>query len=69
LVLHITPQERVALQLLANGKGANEIAGRLGISNDEVDEHLSTLFARMGAASQAEGIAAAFRRGLLTPRT
>jgi NarL family two-component system response regulator YdfI len=66
LVLQITPGERVALQLLANGKALNEIAGRLGIGEREADAHLTILFARMGAASRSEAIAAAFRRGLLT---
>jgi DNA-binding CsgD family transcriptional regulator len=66
LVLQITPSERAALQLLANGKATNEIAGRLGISECEIEAHLTGLFARMGAASRSEAIAAAFRRGLLT---
>lgn len=65
-MLQITPSERAALQLLANGNAATEIAGRLGISECEVEAHLTALFARMGAASRAEAIAAAFRRGLLT---
>ena len=67
MTLQITPWERTALELLANGKRADEIAGRLGISAGKVEAHLTTLFARMGAASQTEAIAAAFRRGLLTP--
>lgn len=68
-MLHITPQERAALQLLANGNATttNEIAGLLGIGEGEVDTHLTTLFARMGATGRTEAIAAACRRGLLTP--
>ena len=54
-MLTITPLEREALQLLANGKACEEIA-----SCD-----LNTLFAKMGAASQAEAVEAAVRRGLL----
>ena len=65
LVLHITPSERAALQLLADGKAGNEIACGLGISEPAVEPHLSTLFARMGVASRAEAVAAALRRGLL----
>lgn len=65
-MLHITPRERVALQLLADGKATNEIADRIGISETDVQAHLNTLFARMGAASRTEAIAAAVRRGLLT---
>jgi DNA-binding CsgD family transcriptional regulator len=65
LVLHITPRERAALQLLADGRATNEIACGLGISEHAIEAHLSTLFARMGAASRTEAIAAAWRRGLL----
>ena len=64
-MLHITPLERVALQLLASGVATHELAGRLGVSAREVETNLNTLFARMGAASRAEAVAAAFRRGLL----
>lgn len=67
MTLQITPWERTALELLANGKPTNDIAGRLGISECKVEAYLTTLFARMGAASRTEAIAAAFRRGLLTP--
>jgi LuxR family quorum sensing-dependent transcriptional regulator len=66
LVLQITPRERAALQLLANGNATGEIADRLGISEREVDAHLTTLFIRMGAATRSEAIAAGYRRGLLT---
>jgi len=67
VVLQITPHERVALQLLADGTGTRGIADRLGVSEPEVEAHLSGLFARMGAASRTEAVAAASRRGLLQP--
>ena len=66
-MLQITPSERAALQLLANGNATTEIAGRLGIREGEVEAHLTALFARMGAASRAEAIDSAYRRGLLSP--
>ena len=66
LVLQITPRERVALQLLADGKATQEIVGSLAVGERDVEAHLTTLFARMGAASRTEAISAAFRRGLLT---
>jgi DNA-binding NarL/FixJ family response regulator len=66
-VLQITPWERAALQLLANGIATHELAGRLGVSESEIEVRMSTLFARMGAASRSEAIAAALRRGLLIP--
>lgn len=65
-MLQITPWERAALQLLANGKATDELAGRLGFSECELEAYLTTLFARMGAASRTEAIADAFRRGLLS---
>jgi len=64
-LLHITPWERTALQLLANGIATREIATRLGTGEAEVESHLMTLFARLGAASRTEAVAAAVRRGLL----
>lgn len=64
-MLHITPWDQAALQLLANGTAVEEIAGRLGIGARDVDSYLTTLFAKLGAASRSEAIAAAFRRGLL----
>jgi two-component system, NarL family, response regulator YdfI len=65
LVLHITPWDQAALQLLANGTAVDEIAGRLGMGEREVETYLTTLFAKLGVASRSEAIAAAFRRGLL----
>jgi DNA-binding NarL/FixJ family response regulator len=64
-VLHITPWERDALQLLANGKAAIEIANNLGIAESDIESHLSRLFAAMGAASHTDAIAIALERGLL----
>jgi DNA-binding CsgD family transcriptional regulator len=64
-VLHITPLERSALQMLASGKAAAEIAGGLGLTQHELDLHLTTLFERMGAAGRSEAVNAAIRRGLL----
>jgi DNA-binding CsgD family transcriptional regulator len=66
MVLRITPWERSALQLLAEGKATSELAGCLRISEHEVENHLMMLFARMGAANSTEAIAAALRRGLLS---
>jgi DNA-binding NarL/FixJ family response regulator len=64
-VLHITPWERSALELLASGTTTRDMAGHLGIPEPEIQQRLSRLFARMGAATPADAITAAFRRGLL----
>ena len=64
--LRITPWERRALQLLAKGHTATDVAISLGIGAFEIDPLLTRLFAAMGAATTAEAVAAADRRGLLT---
>ena len=63
-MLQITPSERTALELLANGQPITAIAACLGVCVTEVDAHLASLFVRMGVHSRAEAVAAAWRRGL-----
>lgn len=65
-VLQITPRERAALQLLANGDTPSDVAAGLGISTPEGEVLLKRLFAAMGATTQADAVASARRRGLLT---
>lgn len=66
MALQITPSERRALQLLANGYTTNDVATGLGIGTVETNVLLTRLFAALGAASQGEAIAAAHRRGLVS---
>jgi DNA-binding CsgD family transcriptional regulator len=63
--LQITPWERQALQLLADGDTTIDVAIGLGMSTLEAETLLTRLFAAMGAATQVEAIAAAHKRGLL----
>jgi DNA-binding NarL/FixJ family response regulator len=65
LVLHITPYERAVLQLLADGRDHIEIAGRLRISERQLEAGLSRLLTTMGARNTPEAIEAAIRRGLV----
>jgi len=65
-VLWITPWEKNALQLLANGYTSNELSGRLGFRPAEIESLLARLFAEMGAATQTEAVLIAQARGLLT---
>ena len=65
MVLLITPGERQALRLMAEGGGMRDIAGDLGMSEPAARAHLSALFARMGVSSRDEAIGAARQRGLL----
>jgi DNA-binding CsgD family transcriptional regulator len=62
-VLHLTPREKLLLQLLANGKTSPELASCLEIS--DVDAALNELFATIGAANRAQAVAIARTRGLL----
>ena len=50
-MLQITPQERTTLLLLANGISARELADRFGVTDGDMEARLTTLFAKMGAAS------------------
>ena len=64
-MLHITPWERNALELLADGKGEREIAMHLRVAESDIASHLTRLFAVLGAASRTEAVAIALKRGLL----
>ena len=64
-MLKITPGERAALQLLADGKRTSEIAIRLRVPECQIDEQLTVLLERLGAANRTEAIVAAFKRGLV----
>jgi DNA-binding CsgD family transcriptional regulator len=66
VVLHITPLERTALQLLASGTETRTLADRFGMNEPAFEAQLASLFSRMGVGSVAEALAAASRRGLVT---
>ena len=65
ILLHITPWERAALQWLSEGKSPAELAVTQGMPEREVQQQLSALFSRMGAASLTDAVAAACRRGII----
>ena len=62
MVLHITPDDRAALQSLANGEEPEAVARRLGLSERQVE----TLFRRLGVRTSKEAVDVAARRGLVT---
>ena len=66
-VLQITPSERYALQLVAQGAPTSQIGELLGLVPADIGSFLAALFARLGATSRAEAIRVASRRGLLMP--
>ena len=67
MVLQITPVERTALELLATGTAAREMARLLGGSERELEARLAALFSRLGVVGPVEAVRAARRRGLIAP--
>jgi DNA-binding NarL/FixJ family response regulator len=61
----LTPREREVLHLLAAGLGNKEIANRLAISDHTAKFHVSQILAKLNAASRAEAVSIAMRRGLV----
>ena len=61
----LTPREREALQLLAEGLPNKAIADRLGISEHTVKFHVNSLMGKLGAQSRTEPVTRATRLGLL----
>jgi DNA-binding CsgD family transcriptional regulator len=68
VVLHITPVERAALELLASGAEMRALADHFGLNEQGVEAQLASLFSRMGVGNLGEALAAAARRGLVTSR-
>ena len=66
MVLHITPSERTALELLAAGRAAHDIARLIGIAERDLEGYLAALFSRLGVSSRSDAVTAARRRGLFT---
>jgi len=66
--LRITPSERQALRLLANGGSRRDLERVLGVTGSTLEAVLRVLFARMGVSGKTEAIEHASRRGLLESR-
>ena len=64
-VLQITPSERYALQLVAQGAPTSQIGVMLGLAPADIDPFLAALFTRLGVTSRADAVSVASRRGLL----
>jgi DNA-binding NarL/FixJ family response regulator len=61
----LSPRERQVLELAGSGMSTKALARRLGISPNTVKFHLQSAFEKLGAASRAEAVMAAIRRGEL----
>jgi len=61
----LTPREREVLPLLGEGLSNKGIAARIGVGERTAKFHVESILAKLGAATRAEAVAVAARRGLL----
>jgi len=62
----LTAREVQVLELLAEGLPNKAIAARLGISDQTVKFHVSSISGKLGAANRTDAVRRAVRRGLIT---
>jgi DNA-binding NarL/FixJ family response regulator len=62
----LTAREVQVLELLAEGLPNKAIAGRLGISDQTVKFHVSSISGKLGAKNRTDAVRRAARRGLIT---
>ena len=62
----LTHREIQVLELLAEGLPNKAIASRLGISDQTVKFHVSSISGKLGAANRTDAVRRAVRRGLIT---
>jgi len=62
----LTPREVQVLERLAEGLPNKAIAERLGISDQTVKFHVSSISGKLGAANRTDVVRRAVRRGLIT---
>ena len=61
----LTPREVQVLELLAEGLPNKAIAERLGISDQTVKFHVSSISGKLGAANRTDAVRRAVRQGLI----
>ena len=62
----LTAREVQVLELLAEGLPNKAIAARLGISDQTVKFHVSSISGKLGAKNRTDAVRRAVRRGLVT---
>jgi DNA-binding NarL/FixJ family response regulator len=62
----LTGREVQVLELLAEGLPNKAIAARLGISDQTVKFHVSSISGKLGARNRTDAVRRAARRGLIT---
>jgi DNA-binding NarL/FixJ family response regulator len=66
LTEHLTARETAVLRLMALGHGNKEIASQLDISEHTAKFHVSSVLAKLGAASRTEAVTIGILRGLVS---
>jgi DNA-binding NarL/FixJ family response regulator len=61
----LSAREIEILRMIAEGLGNKEIASKLRISDHTVKFHISSIFAKLGAANRAEAVTLGIRQGLI----
>lgn len=61
----LSPREREAMRLVADGATNPQIADKLGVGRETVKTLLSRAFAKLGTTRRAEAVSEAHRQGLL----
>ena len=67
-VADLTARQLEILHSVTRGLTNEDIAKQLGISTNAIKHHLSTIFAKIGAANRAEATNIAMHRHLLKPQ-
>ncbi|RYB95514.1 response regulator transcription factor [Nocardioides oleivorans] len=61
----LSAREEEVLELLAEGLGTSDIAGRLYLSESTAKTHITHIYQKLGAANRAQALVTAMRMGLL----
>ena len=65
LVEALTPRETQVLTLVADGLSNKAVAARLGVSDETVKFHLTSIFGKLGASNRTDAVRQGLRRGMV----